>query len=102
MPLIFSERILRSDLKANPSILFVFGDSERRLGMGGQAKECRGEPNALGVATKRGPSMNEAAMWSDSDFERCADIIDQDLAPAFEHMANGGTVVFPQAGIGTG
>jgi hypothetical protein len=46
--------------------------------------------------------MNEAAMWSDSDFERCADIIDQDLAPAFEHMANGGTVVFPQAGIGTG
>jgi hypothetical protein len=102
MPVVFKERIERRDLRAEPHVLFVFGDNEARVGMGGQAAACRGEPNAVGVATKRGPSMREAAMWSDDHFERCAAIIDRDLARAIEHLKRGGTVVFPKAGIGTG
>lgn len=102
MPLVFKDHISRADLLAQPDALFVFGDNERRIGMGGQAKECRGEPNAVGVATKRSPSMNESEMWSDADFDRCANVIDADMAPLFDHIKNGGMVVFPRAGIGTG
>jgi hypothetical protein len=102
MPVVFKVRIERADLQANPDVLFIFGDNEARTGLGGQAGQCRGEPNALGVATKRRPSMDEAAMWSDADFERCARIIDTDLRRAFEHARRGGTVVIPTAGIGTG
>lgn len=102
MPVVFQDRIERADLRAHPDVLYVFGDNEARRGMGGQARECRGEPNAVGVATKCAPNMGEQAMWSDSDFERCAALIDADMAPLFEHAAGGGTVVFPSAGIGTG
>lgn len=102
MALIFQEQIRRTDLRSNPGMLYVFGDNEVRRGMGGQAGACRGEPNAVGVATKRAPDMTETAMWSDADFERCSAIIDADMAPLFRHVRNGGTVVFPRAGIGTG
>lgn len=47
-------RIYREDLKANPDILYIFGDNLDREGLGGQAGEMRGEPNAFGIATKRG------------------------------------------------
>jgi hypothetical protein len=102
MPLEFVDFISRADLKANPDRLYLFGDNEARRGFGGQAKECRGEPNAVGIATKRGPSTLETAYWSDSDFTRCAAIIDKDLTRAMDHARKGGTVVCPKAGIGTG
>lgn len=102
MPLIFQDRITRKDLQSCPSVLWAFGDNEARAGRGGQAKECRGEPNAVGVATKRSPSQAESAFWSDDDFVRCAMVIDTDMAPLFDHIRQGGTVVFPKAGIGTG
>lgn len=100
--MIFQPIIVRADLKAHPDRLFLFGDNELRRGMGGQAAEMRGEPNAVGVATKRAPSMVPSAMWADWDFYRCAAIIDSDLKPAFLHAAAGGVIVCPKDGIGTG
>lgn len=44
--------IFREDLQANPDVYYLFGDNVERRGLGGQAKEMRGEPNAIGVATK--------------------------------------------------
>lgn len=102
MAVMFVERIERSDLRATPAALFLFGDNEAREGMGGQASACRGEPNAVGVATKRAPARNESAYWSDADYERCIAIIDADLERVFEHVRAGGDVVIPRAGIGTG
>ncbi len=102
MPLIFSETIDRATIRANPGTLYAFGDNEARTGLGGQAAACRGEPNAVGVATKRSPSMAESALWSDDDFERCAQIIDKDMERLFAHVRAGRLVVFPKAGIGTG
>ena len=55
----FQERITRADLRANPDTLYVFGDNMRRRGMGGQAAEMRGEPNAVGIPTKWRPSRTE-------------------------------------------
>lgn len=105
MPVLFQELIRREDLRAHPERLYLFGDNEARLGQGrgaGQAAECRGEPNAVGVATKKRPSMTPGSFWSDDDFERCAAIIDRDLERAFEHAKAGGMVVVPRSGIGTG
>ena len=97
MPLIFQSRIYRADLKANPSVLFVFGDNPERQGFGGQAGEMRGEPNAVGVAT-----CSLSVPWSDHDAEEQCALIDADMAPLFETLRDGGLVIFPLDGIGTG
>jgi hypothetical protein len=102
MPLIVQEWIERKDLGANPERLYLFGDNESRRGHGGQAAACRGEPNAVGVATKRFASRASNAYWSDAEFDRAKAIIDADLAPAFDHLRRGGEVVYPAAGLGTG
>jgi len=94
--------IVRRDLRAHPDWLYLYGDNEARVGHGGQAAFCRGEPNAVGVATKRAPRHTMESYWTDADFERVKPIIDRDLAPAFAHVAAGGTVVVPADGLGTG
>ena len=100
--MIFQPVITRADLKAHPERLYLFGDNEARAGFGGQAAAMRGEPNAVGVATKRAPSMAASAMWTDGEFDRCITIIDRDLQRAFDHAVAGGVVVCPKDGIGTG
>ena len=73
-------RILkREDLKKNPGTLYVFGDNDQRSGLGGQAKEMRGEPNAMGISTKKAPNMDDSAFKSDSQFEENARIITADI-----------------------
>ena len=102
MPLIFQDHITRADLRTNPDHRFLFGDNEERRGHAGQAAACRGKPNAIGVATKRSPNQSPGAYWSDADHDRAITLIDTDLAPAFDHIRAGGTVVCPAAGLGTG
>ena len=104
MPLIFEKWLKRDRIQANPDRLYLFGDNVARKGIArgaGQASECRGEPNAIGVRTKEAPSMGAWALWTDAQFERCAAMIDEDLERAFEHVRRGGTVVCPEAGLGT-
>ena len=102
MPLIFMDRIEEHHLRNHPDWRFLFGDNELRQGRGGQAATCRGHANAIGIATKRAPERSERAFWSDADYDRLVAIIDADLAPAFDHVRQGGTVVCPSAGLGTG
>lgn len=102
MPVLKTDILNRTTIASSRDKLYLFGDNEGRCGYGGQAKACRGEPNAVGVATKKSPSMHERGYWSDDDFERCVAIIDADLAPVFEHLRKGGVVVIPEAGLGTG
>lgn len=94
--------IMREDLQNNPSIKYLFGDNVRRTGFGGQAKEMRGEPNAIGIATKYSPSMVQSAYYSDDNYMACVGLLYQDFLPAIEHIRNGGTLVIPTDGLGTG
>ena len=102
MPVAYAIRITRTQLQQHPDWLFVFGDNLAGYGLGGQAKECRGEPNAIGIPTKREPAKHDNAYFSDRDLSvwRAA------VSPAFrkieEALADGKIVVFPAAGIGTG
>lgn len=98
MPLIFQSRIYRQDLKANPNCLYVFGDNFQRYGLGGQAKEMRGEKNAIGVATLESPGE----FWNEDRVARQCAVLDNDFAPVFEELRIGRTVIFPLDGIGTG
>lgn len=100
--IIYQKFIFRSDLKSNPDVKYLFGDNCVRKGLGGQAKEMRGEPNAIGVATKRTPSNNPGEFFTDDEYEKNCEVISADLAPAIEHLAKGGTLVIPADGLGTG
>lgn len=103
MPIIYQKWIYRVDLKANPNILYVFGDNTWRVGLGGQAKEMRGEPNAVGVATKWRPSSDcPACFFSDANITQQKQIIAKDLKPIVEALRAGKIVIWPLDGIGSG
>lgn len=102
MPVVKQKWITRDDLKRNPEHLFAFGDNMARRGLGGQAKEMRGEPNAVGVPTKWEPTMYPSGFFSEADLEKVKPSIDEAFERLRAHLARGGTVVLPRDGLGTG
>lgn len=96
-----SRHITRAHLRLHPGKTFLFGDNLMRVGYGGQAREMRGEPNAVGIPTKKRPTSDPGAFFSDLEFERNKAAIDR----AFDRLAGlapGSIVVIPAAGLGTG
>ena len=100
--IIRQSRIYREDLQANRGVLYLFGDNQERVGLGGQAKEMRGEPNAVGVATKKRPTNEDSAFFTDDELVANRISIYDDLEPVREHLRAGGIVVVPLDGLGTG
>ena len=94
----YQRHITRKDLRENPDKIFLFGDNLAKRGMGGQAKEMRGEPNAIGIPTKKLPNMNNDAYFTDDEFEdnKVRILIELNKIP------KGKTVVIPSSGLGTG
>lgn len=102
MPALVVNKLSRAEIKQHPEWLYVFGDNFERRGLGGQAKECRGEPNAVGIPTKRAPSQKAWAFLTDGDYDVWVRETAADWARIAEAMDNGQTVVWPANGIGTG
>lgn len=92
--------ITRQTLRDNPDKAFIFGDNSERKGLGGQAREMRGEPNAFGIITKKAPFNYPSAFLSDSCFEENKYWIDHDIQRVLDSEFT--TVVIPSTGIGTG
>ena len=94
--------ITRKFIQSHPDWLFIFGDNVLKTGYGGQAKECRNEPNTFGIPTKFAPSMNERDFFTDDFFEAIKIIYDD----IFEYMAESkidkykNVVIFPRIGEG--
>lgn len=82
-------------IRSEPEGLFVFGDNLERWGLGGQAKEMRGEPNAVGIPTKRSPR----AYLCNEDLDEWIAATKEDVEKLHSHT---GIVVWPKDGIGTG
>lgn len=101
MAIMKKEWITREDLRRNSTTLFVFGDNLQEKGYGGQAKEMRGEPNAIGIPTKKKPSMTPDSFFSDDDYEKMVDIISEKIIILATHLEKGYDVIFPKNGIGT-
>jgi len=91
--------ITRESVQRERDKLFVFGDNVERKGFGGQAKEMREEPNAVGIITKHRPTMYEQAFLNDDFFETWIDLSGADFLRLFLHK---GVIFWPSAGIGTG
>ncbi len=95
--------ITRAFVRKHRDHIFLFGDNVVRRGLGGQAAAMRGEPNAVGIPTKKLPSNSDEAFFTDAELKQNKAAIDQ----AFEHLARIGTapeqiVVIPAHGLGTG
>jgi len=98
-----SERIItRTEVKNNPKTLYIFGDNDQRKGLGGQAKEMRGEQNTVGVSTKKYPSNNESSFKTDNELEDNKKIITDDINKVIAEWNTGkyNKVNVPQIGVG--
>ena len=100
--LLYIKRYNRALIQAHPSWLFVFGDNLERKGLGGQAREARGEPNSVGIITKRFPSMDEDSMLVDADYPRWIDASAKDIDRLESAHRINQTIIWPLDGIGTG
>lgn len=99
---ILQKWITRDDLKNNRDVMYLFGDNLTRKGLGGQAKEMRGEPNAIGVATKNTCGGSDSDYFADDQLNIVVSVFETDLAPAIRHLQDGGILVIPADGLGTG
>ena len=98
MKIEYREYITRKDLRNNPNKIYLFGDNLLKTGFGGQAKEMRNEPNAIGIPTKKKPFMSNDSFFSDNDFNAIKKILDE----IFICIPHNVTIVIPKAGLGTG
>lgn len=84
--------------------IFVFGDNMLGLGFGGQAREMRGEPNAIGVPTKWSLGTRPQDYFTDEDLQNPD--VRHAIREAFQQMRAaltvGKDVVIPADGLGTG
>lgn len=94
----YQDFIERSDLRDNPEDVFVFGDNLTGTGYGGQAEQMRGEPNAVGIPTKRSPYQ----YLNDKDFWDLISIYTTRFKFLHKAIDDGRIVVWPSDGIGTG
>lgn len=102
MPLITQLFIDRYTIRAHPEHFYVFGDNLQRTGSGGQASQMRNEANALGLITKRRPTMHPTAFLRDTDLRWLLTENRTVIYMLTEHLKLGRTVVWPESGIGTG
>jgi hypothetical protein len=85
-------------VNANPDSLFIFGDNLIKRGTGGQAA-IRYCSNAYGIPTKKLPSNNSDAFFTDSEYEKNIGHINS----AINNIpASYNSIVFPEDGLGTG
>jgi len=89
------EHITRDDVRAEKDKIFLFGDNLTGRGLGGQAKEMRGEENAVGIPTKKFPTTNPSAFFSDKELAANVKAIDK----AFSKIPPDKTIVIPKSGL---
>jgi hypothetical protein len=95
--------ITREYVRANPYKIFLFGDNLEQRGFGGQAAAMRGEPNAIGIPTKKSPSYAEGAFFTDDEFEQNKAAIDLAFAMIAEAVSDSTQmIIVPANGLGTG
>jgi len=90
--------ITRDDLISNRDKIFLFGDNLLGRGFGGQAKEMRGEPNSIGIPTKKKPELTEDSFFNDNEYESNIKHIEL----AFSKIPKNKIIVIPSNGLGSG
>ena len=97
------KRISREFVRANRDRIFLFGDNLAGKGFGGQAAAMRGEPNCVGIPTKKFPSNRDDAFFTDLEFEQNKAAIDHAFEILFSKISKAEQIiVIPADGLGTG
>lgn len=97
------KRITRSFVREHRNHIFLFGDNLVGKGFGGQAAAMRGEPNCVGIPTKKFPSSRDDAFFTDLEFEQNKAAIDHAFDFLFHKISKAEqTIVIPADGLGTG
>lgn len=104
MLIIKQYRIYRQDLVNNRNILYVFGDNLQQNGLGGQAKEMRGEKNAHGIPTKRKAAHGTKDCYFHDDEADAYQAVIEGFSMLKRRFSVGQyrAIVWPTDGIGTG
>lgn len=100
--IVYAHRYTRAEIQANRDVLYVFGDNLLHRGFAGQASQARGEPNAVGIPTKWAPTTKPTGYFHDGNLEIAAREIDDAFRHLWRHLKDGGTIVLPADGLGTG
>lgn len=95
--------ITRETVRANRGKLFLFGDNLERRGFGGQAAAMRGEPNSIGIPTKKSPTNKAGAFFIDLEFDQNKGAIDAAITEITHAVTDSiRAIVIPSDGLGTG
>lgn len=94
----YEARISRDMLRREPATLWAFGDNLARAGLGGQAAEMRGEPNAVGIPTKHAPRRDPGAYFTDADLDAFRAAAGPAFARLRQHAEASGAIVWPVDG----
>lgn len=91
------------DCRRNPRSLFVFGDNLVGKGKKGQAV-IRGEPNSVGIPTKKAPRLVASAFFTDDELEsnKAAIYLARDRIVELMGSGNYDELVLPADGWGGG
>lgn len=100
MPVFDIPMVTRDRVRAGKLFLFAFEDDALRSTDAGLAAQCRGEPNAVGIRTRRGVGNDATATWRDDDLVRHQAMLDDDFAILVSWVEAGGPVFLPKAGLG--
>lgn len=95
----FISRLTLKVYQDNPEYIFVFGDNLIGRGKAGQAI-IRDEPNAIGIPTKRLPSMKNGSFFNDEQAEY--DVVLKQLKYLWRLHKDGKCIVLPNNQIGGG
>jgi hypothetical protein len=88
------------DVIKSPNKIFIYGDNDLRTGLGGQAI-IRNESNTLGIRTKKKPTHEKDAYYTDKEFEENKKKIKQDINKILDELLFGTTIIFSEGGYGT-
>ena len=95
--------ITRQMVRENRHQYYVFSDNMIHKGYGGQAKEMRGEINSIGIPTKWKPDTKSDSYFSDSDLKSTVIVEIDNVFMKIQWILNqGGDIIIPSDGIGTG
>lgn len=100
MPVFDIPMVTRDRVRAGKLFLFAFDDDEMRLTEGGLAAQCRGEPNTIGIRTRRAPGSDPESVWNDTHIALHQQQLDEDFALLISWAEAGGPVFLPKAGLG--
>lgn len=90
-----------ADCMAEPTAMFIFGDNDVKIGKKGQAiiRDCS---NAIGIPTKKYPSLNTTAFYTDDEIDSNKEKIRFAINNIIALSVNYSIVYLPSDPIGSG